>query len=171
MSLGKFLSFAVDTLRFSLPLVCCLIVFPAFSLTLPPIVISGLSLENHPVEIELTREDIASFQQDTIVTTLPWINGSARFSGVKLQSLLTHYQLKPGTIHLSALNQYSAELKWQDMEKYQPLLAVRRDNDWMKVRDYGPFWLIFPLDNYPELANSGFLDKMVWQLNKISVVP
>ncbi|MCM0147284.1 oxidoreductase [Photobacterium galatheae] len=171
MSPVKSISFAVDTFRLSLTLLCCLLVMPAFALSPPPIVLTGLTQENYPVEIELTREEIASFQQETIITTLPWINGSASFSGVNLQSLLTHYQLKPGTIHLSALNQYSAELTWQDMEKYQPLLAIRRDNEWMQVRDYGPFWLIFSLDTYPELADNGFQDKMVWQLNKISVVP
>ncbi|MEL6117154.1 oxidoreductase [Photobacterium sp. SP02] len=147
------------------------VVFPVFALTSPPLTLKGQSAENAPIEVRLTQDDIASLPQESITTSMPWVNGKATFSGVNLQALLNHYQLKPGTIHLTALNQFTAELNWQDMKKYQPVLAIRHNDEWMRVRDYGPFWLIFALDTHPDLIDKGFLEKMVWQINEINVVP
>ncbi|MGB7997648.1 MAG: hypothetical protein WCF45_16150 [Photobacterium halotolerans] len=92
------------------------VVFPVFALTSPPLTLKGQSAENAPIEVRLTQDDIASLPQESITTSMPWVNGKATFSGVNLQALLNHYQLKPGTIHLTALNQFTAELNWQDMK-------------------------------------------------------
>ncbi|NAW86914.1 hypothetical protein, partial [Photobacterium halotolerans] len=169
--LRKYISPLSNALTPGLLIAGFIVVFPVFALTSPPLTLKGLSAENAPIEVRLTRDEIASFPQESVTTSMPWVNDKATFSGVNLQALLNHYHLKPGTIHLTALNKFTAELHWQDMKKYQPVLAIRRNDEWMRVRDYGPFWLIFALDTHPDLIDKGFLEKMVWQINEINVVP
>ncbi|QUJ66387.1 oxidoreductase [Photobacterium sp. GJ3] len=152
-------------------LLCGLYGTPATAFNPPPLIISGLSEAGDPVEVTLSRDELAAFPQESVSTPMPWVNGIPEFRGVNLYSLLTHYRIQPGKIYLSALNRFSAELDWQDIKQYQPILAIQRNGEWMQVRDYGPYWLIFAINRHPELINQGFLEKMVWQLHEINVVP
>ncbi len=39
----------------------------------------------------------------------------------------------------------------------------------MPVREKGPVWVIYPMDDNPELRNDLYNDRLVWQLKEISV--
>ncbi|CAK2335628.1 hypothetical protein VCRA2119O147_300047 [Vibrio crassostreae] len=37
----------------------------------------------------------------------------------------------------------------------------------MSVRDKGPYWLIYPLSSTPDIDNTDFHAKMIWQIRDI----
>ncbi|GAL28475.1 hypothetical protein JCM19239_1551 [Vibrio variabilis] len=37
----------------------------------------------------------------------------------------------------------------------------------MSIRDKGPYWVIFPLSQYPEIDNTDYHSMMIWQLKEV----
>ncbi len=71
---------------------------------------------------------------------------------------------------LRALNDYAADIDLSDIEKYQPIVAYWQDGKPMRVRDKGPFWLIYPQSSFPkELNIERYHSQMVWQLKQIHI--
>ena len=52
---------------------------------------------------------------------------------------------------------------------YDVILAVLRDGEPMSVRDKGPIWVIYPMDDHAELRDDSFNGRLVWQLKNIAV--
>ena len=55
------------------------------------------------------------------------------------------------------------------MKKYDVILAYKRDGADLSVRDKGPYFVVFPFTDVPELANEGRFAQSVWQVNHITV--
>lgn len=159
-------------LSFTPLLISCFLVFSlsssAFALS-TDITLTGYQTNGKKVEQVLSLDQIEQLPQTTITTQLPWINSQAAFKGVKLSTLLKMHNIKPSLIRLKALNDYTTEVTWQEMMQYEPIIAIKKNEQYLKIRDYGPFWLIFPLDKYDELQQTAYLAKMIWQLESIKV--
>ncbi|MCF8777436.1 oxidoreductase [Vibrio sp. IRLE0018] len=105
------------------------------------------------------------------VTELPWVNEPTEFTGVKLSTILTkYYGFIPPQVTIRALNDYAADVKKEDIEKYQPIIAYWQNGKPMKIRDKGPFWLIYPQSSFPKELNFEYYHaQMVWQINQIYI--
>jgi hypothetical protein len=68
-----------------------------------------------------------------------------------------------------ALNDYSTELPISDFARYNVLLALKRDGEYMPVRDKGPLFIVYPFDSSPELRHQRFYSRSAWQLARIVV--
>ncbi|UTV28618.1 oxidoreductase [Photobacterium atrarenae] len=130
--------------------------------------LTGTTTAGDQVTTIFTREQLEQLPQSSITTHLPWITDQSTFTGVKLSALLAIYNLQPSTIHLRALNDYATTVSWTHIRKYEPIIATRQDNQPLRIRDYGPYWLIFSIDQYPELNQRKYQGKMVWQLETIT---
>lgn len=121
----------------------------------------------------LTVEDLKRMDATHYVTELPWVNEPTEFTGVKLSTLLfQHYGAVPNLVTVRALNDYAATIKKEDIERYQPIIAYWQNGKPMRVREKGPFWLIYPLSHFPEeLNNEHYQSQMVWQINHIYLGP
>lgn len=116
----------------------------------------------------LSDQDLSEFPQTEIATELPWLEGVTSFSGVQVAAIFEHMKIPiPKTMTFVALNDYQVEVVVEDIENYQPIIANRKNGNIMTVRDKGPFWLIFPLSQYPEINNTDYHAKMIWQLKEI----
>ncbi|MBO0202569.1 oxidoreductase [Vibrio sp. Vb1166] len=116
----------------------------------------------------LELEEIQALPTTSYTMTLPWLPASSEFLGVKLSTLLTHvYGNVPEQVDISSLNDYHSTLSRQDILRYQPILAYQQDQNYIKVRNKGPFWVIYPLNLYPELNYNKYHAQMVWQVNEI----
>lgn len=121
--------------------------------------------------VALKLEDIQSLPKTSYTTELPWSKGESEFTGVKLSTLLIHvYGDIPAQIDISGLNNYHALVTRPDIVKYQPILAYQKDQHYLKIRDKGPYWVVYPLNLYPELNRSAYHAQMVWQVNEIKLV-
>lgn len=94
-----------------------------------------------------------------------------QWQGVRLRKLL---ELIPGAgngrpLHTTALNHYSVLIPYEDIQRYDPLVAYQLDGRLMSIRDYGPLYLIYPFDDHPELRQQMFYNRSIWQLSEIHV--
>ena len=64
---------------------------------------------------------------------------------------------------------YSAEVPMEDIAKYNVILALKRDGEYMTPRDKGPLFIVYPYDSNPDLKNQKFYSRSVWQVAKIEV--
>ncbi|MFA0086683.1 hypothetical protein ACE1OE_12590 [Vibrio sp. E150_011] len=113
-------------------------------------------------------QQLLNMAQHTITTDLPWLNSASTFSGVTFEDLFNDAGLDiPYTVTLTALNNYQIVLDKKDIEQFSPIIAILKDGNPMSVREKGPYWVIFSLELYPELDNTDYHAKMIWQLKEI----
>lgn len=103
-------------------------------------------------------------------TRTPWTEGITKFSGVRLDVLLRYVGADTNKLQAFAYDGYHSTLQDLDFEKYPVIVATRRDNKPMSVRNLGPLWIIFPFDDYPELISEKNNANCVWQLRALEVL-
>jgi hypothetical protein len=115
-------------------------------------------------------ELVQNLQETTFTTHLPWLDQANEFSGFAVTDLLKHLKIDDTfAVSFIALNDYTASSKIDDLIKYKPIIAYKQNGKKMKVRDKGPYWLIFNLDQYPEIDKAEFHSQMVWQIDELMV--
>jgi hypothetical protein len=73
------------------------------------------------------------------------------------------------TITAVALNDYTTEIPISDFAQYGVLLAIKRNGEYMPVRDKGPLFIVYPFDSSPELKAQRFYGRSAWQVAKLIV--
>ena len=56
-----------------------------------------------------------------------------------------------------------------DFARFGVILALKRDGEYMPVRDKGPLWIIYPQDEYSELRDKSVHQKWIWQIKEFEV--
>lgn len=118
----------------------------------------------------LSTDEAEALGSVEIATSTPWTQGVVRFSGPTLAALVS---LEDGAVveaRLQALNDYSIDVPAEDWAAYDVVLASRADGARMRVRDRGPFWLVYPLDSDPALQTQRYHARMIWQVRRIDFV-
>ncbi|WP_349370107.1 hypothetical protein [Salinarimonas sp.] len=118
----------------------------------------------------LSTDEAEALGAVEIATSTPWTQGVVRFSGPTLAALAA---LEGGEVveaRLQALNDYSIDVPAEDWAAYDVVLASRADGARMRVRDRGPFWLVYPLDSDPALQTQRYHARMIWQVRRIAFV-
>ena len=104
-----------------------------------------------------------------IQTSTPWTNGIPLFRGVLVRDLLRRVGTEGKIARAVALNDYRLDIPLSDFFDYPVLLAYEMNGKPLPVRDKGPIWLIYPLDQFSELRNRMTERKMVWQLIELQI--
>lgn len=104
-----------------------------------------------------------------IVTSTPWTEGTITFDGVSLETLMNSVAAKGTEGEFAALNDYTVRFDINDAIKNHAIIAYLQNNKNLRVREMGPLWLIFPMDDDPKLRTMTYRDRMVWQLRTIDV--
>ncbi len=117
---------------------------------------------------QISRDQLLQLPQKEITTSLPWVDGKLVYSGVTLQTVLETMDLPIASqVTFVALNDYKIAVPKEDFYDYQPIIAIKQDGEFMSVRDKGPYWLIYPLSTRPDIDNTDFHAKMIWQIRDI----
>ncbi|MCS3429479.1 molybdopterin-dependent oxidoreductase [Klebsiella sp. BIGb0407] len=128
--------------------------------------------------IENTNEDgkavfdLASLEKLGMVsfeTTSPWYNGRTTFEGVSLQKLMDYVGAKGSVVKVTALNDYTTEIPLSDFKEYNVILALKVNGKYMRIRDKGPLFVVYPYDSIPELNNKIYYSRSAWQVNRMNV--
>jgi hypothetical protein len=104
-----------------------------------------------------------------IKTTTPWRKGVVTFAGPTLKSLLALVGAKGKTLRMTALDKYEVRVPFQDADQFNPILARKIDGVMLKVRDHGPFFMVYPFDDMPALKNDLYYGRSIWHLTSIVV--
>jgi hypothetical protein len=136
----------------------------------PILTISGkISVTNKGNVAQFDRAMLESLGMVTIETTTPWYKGRVKFEGVPLAKLMKTVGASGDRIVAVALNDYAAEVPMEDIKKYKVILALKRDGKYMKVRDKGPLFIIYPYDSDPDLKSQKYYARSTWQVAKLEV--
>ena len=123
------------------------------------------------------KEGVAQFDRTTLEalgmvefeTSTPWYKGPVKFEGVPLAKLMAAVGAKGERLIAVALNDYSTELPIEDARKFNVIVALKRDGEYMPIRDKGPLFIVYPYDSDPELKSQKFYSRSVWQLARLEV--
>jgi len=136
----------------------------------PILTVSGkISTTNKDDTAQFDRSMLESLGMETIETTTPWYSGPVKFEGISLDKLMKRLGASGERAVFVALNDYSSEIPIEDFAKHNVILALKRNGEYMPVRDKGPLFVIYPFDSKPELKNQTFYGRSVWQVAKIVV--
>ncbi|MBO9432455.1 molybdopterin-dependent oxidoreductase [Sulfitobacter sp. R18_1] len=117
-----------------------------------------------------TLEELLAMPQAVVVTSNDYVDRSAKFQGPLLRTILNMFGIdREEDLNMIALNDFTSTVPASDAFDYDVVLAVLRDGEPMTVRNKGPIWVIYPMDDNPELHNDTYNDRLVWQLKEISV--
>lgn len=143
---------------------------------------AGLATPAGPVilrvlgKIEHTnRNDEALFDQamiealgmETLVTETPWSDGKVTFEGIRGSRLLEALGRHSRYILAKAINDYTVEIPAEDLKVNDLFFALKMNGRHLRVRDKGPIWVIYPFSDRPELDNSTYYDRSIWQLEQL----
>jgi len=133
-----------------------------------PVVLTIVSGGQGTVVHDLDMATIESLPHHTVATSTPWTDGIVRFEGVLIRDLFAQLGIEGSVSGFAALNDYRIEIATSDFDAYDVLLAYKRDGDYMPLRDKGPLWVIYPLDQHRELGTETHA-KMIWQVRRVVV--
>ncbi|MAM74630.1 hypothetical protein [Tistrella mobilis] len=117
------------------------------------------------------RAMLAAMPRSAIETTTPWTEGAQRFEGVLLADLVARLGATGTRITARALNDYSYAFDLADAMSHGALIADLTNGKQMSVRERGPLWIVFPLDEMKEMTEverHEMQSRMVWQLKQIT---
>jgi hypothetical protein len=119
-------------------------------------------------EINVTRNDMETLPNYKITTSTNF-TPRGDFIGVKFQDLMKYYKLSGGKIRVFALDDYSFTININEMIRYNVIVAYKMNGEYMKVSELGPFAIIYPIDQFPELESLSVNAKTVWQIKFLEV--
>src|SRR4051812_5321592 len=132
--------------------------------------VSGnIAQTNVGAEAHFDRDMLEALGTVSFETTTPWDKERVRFEGVPLGRLLDRLGASGSRLIAVALNDYSAELPIEDIRKHDVLLALKRNGEYMPVRNKGPIFIVYNFDSDPELKSQKFYSRSVWNIAKLEV--
>lgn len=130
-----------------------------------PLLITGPS-----GEVSFSQEDILAMSDQQVVTHTPWTDGTLTFRGAPLEAVLARAGIDGGWVNARGLNNYSVNVPVDQALAAKAFLAVHMNGELMRIKDKGPFWIVFPWDEHPELLTREIRTWSVWQLQALSVL-
>lgn len=123
-----------------------------------------------PTEIALTAADIDAIPVQTIRTHTDFTDGVTEFTGPRIMDLLALIGTGSATeAHVIAANDYSVEIPLPEFTKYGVILAREANGKRLSPRGKGPFWVMYPLDDFSELQDPVYNNRLIWQVTKIEL--
>lgn len=119
---------------------------------------------------EMGLEDLDKLAQTTLHTSTPWTKGEQDFAGPSLATLAALGKRPVSEAKVTALNDYVATVPAEDWTVYRVILASRLNGNTMRVRDKGPYWVMYPIDSDEKLGQQYYQSRMVWQVKSIDFV-
>ncbi|NML34128.1 molybdopterin-dependent oxidoreductase [Paraburkholderia antibiotica] len=105
----------------------------------------------------------------TITTATTWTPRST-FTGPLLSDILKVVGASGTEIEFHTFDDYTYTVPVSDCERYGVIVAYAMNGQRLKISDFGPLFLIYPRDAYPnELTGAGGDSKFVWQIKALLV--
>lgn len=107
-----------------------------------------------------------------IRTAVPWDKSGTvqTWEGIPLSKLAASQKAEGRDLYVSALNDYGAMVPSSDIVRLDPILAWSRDGKPIRTKDKGPFVVIYPFTDNPELsATETYNTRSVWHARQIDI--
>lgn len=134
------------------------------------LVVSGkIANTNDGAVARFDREMLEALGTVEIRTRTPWYDGAVVFEGVLMRNLMSAVGAQGTEVIAKALNDYRSRIPLSDFERYDVVLAMKRDGAAMPIRENGPLFIVYPFDANPELQADRYYGRSVWQLSEVEV--
>jgi len=136
----------------------------------PVLTVSGkISVANKDGVAQFDRPMLEALGMSGFETATPWYERPVRFDGVGMARLMQAVGAWGERLLPYALNDYSTELPVWDFARHDVILALKRDGQYMSVRDKGPLFIVYPFDSDPALRHQRYYSRSAWQLARLVV--
>jgi hypothetical protein len=115
------------------------------------------------------REMLEALGMTKLRTSTAWTAGAAEFEGILARDLLDAVGAEGATVAATALNDFTTSIPIEELRRYPVMLALKMGGDYLKVRDKGPVWIVYPRDQHEELQDSLTDKRWVWQLKQLHI--
>lgn len=133
--------------------------------------ISGkITLKNDPTgKYCFSFNEFFALPRKTITTATIWTNRSD-FEGPSILDVLKKVGAYGSTVEVIAENDYNHTILINDFKQYQPVLAYLQNGQRLAISDFGPLFLMYPRDTFPEkLSLPTARAKFVWNVYRLHV--
>ena len=132
--------------------------------------VSGkIGVTNKGATATFDRAMFESVGMVSFTTNNPWDKMPTKYEGVPLAKLMDLLGAKGEKLTVIALNDYSADVPVEDIRKYNVILALKRNDEYLTVRYKGPLFVMYPFDSDADLRTQKFYSRAVWQVSRIEV--
>jgi len=107
--------------------------------------------------------------QRSFTTMTPWDKEPIEFTGPLLRDVLAAAQASGTVLKASALNDYQTSIPFEDVLKFDVVLAHKMNGKSIPVKTKGPLFIVYPFDSKPELGSAVYYQRSAWQLKSLSV--
>ncbi len=121
-------------------------------------------------KIEVNLETLSALEATTFTTSAPWTDKPTEYTGVRVSTFLDSIGALSTTFKAIAGNEYQYVLSDIDFDKYPIIIAYQKDGEILNARTLGPFLIMFPFDDFPELLNEKNKAASVWQLTELEIL-
>ena len=120
-------------------------------------------------QVTLTRAQIAKLPQRELSEQPTSFPAAVNFKGPSLADVLKLAGATGGDITLSAADDYKVDILAAEIAKFDPILAIEKDGKAMAPDDFGPYFVMWPFKEKPEIDNELFQAKAIWSVVKVEV--
>lgn len=128
-----------------------------------------IAVTNKDGTAQFDRPMLEALGMVKVETTTPWHEGKNTFEGVSIDKLLQQVGATGARVVVVALNDYTTDIPIEDFRKFNVILALKRNGEYMSVRDKGPLFIIYPYDSNPDLKSQTYYARSAWQVARIDV--
>lgn len=119
--------------------------------------------------LQLTVDDLEAMGPVTLTTVTMWDDEPIVFRGLPLSTILAAAGAHGTVLRAEALNDYFVDVAIDNALGWGAFVAFEADGARMPVRDRGPYWIVYPWSERPELRNGEVEMTSVWQLTQLEV--
>ena len=117
---------------------------------------------------QFDRQMLQKLNWTEVVSYTSLTEGPQVFAGPTLSSLLDAVEAKGAKLRATAIDDYSIVIPISDAVEHNVVLALEQNGTPLSVRNKGPIWVIYPVDE-AEAESLVFFREMIWQLFKLTV--
>lgn len=138
-----------------------------YPLTVSFVTPAGEVLSEHTFDLA----GIDALPQSKIMTRTPWTHGVQAFTGPTLAAI-AELAKRPccREVRAYSLGDWSATIPATDWLRQGIILASRLNGATMRVRDKGPYWIMYPIDGRRDLDTQMYQARMIWQVKSLEFV-
>ncbi len=124
--------------------------------------------ENVSGAAQFDRTMLRDLDWREIRTFTSFTDGEQSFAGPSLSSVLSAVGAQGAMLRAQAINDYSVPIPVEHADAHDVILAMEWNGTRMRIRDKGPIWVVYPLDE-ATAETQRFDAEMIWQLDRIAV--
>ena len=116
-----------------------------------------------------TEAELLALPVHSITTATTWTPRST-FTGPLLADILKTVGASGSAVEIHTLDDYTYTIPMSDCDRYGVVVAYSMNGRRLKISDFGPLFLIYPRDAFPdELMGAAGDSKFVWQIKALIV--